>query len=477
MSQLSGWNDGALPKLWLYNLHYFDDLLADDSSSRSERQQRLIARWIAENPPQIGNGWEPYTLSRRIVNWIAWSLGGNPLPGEAVESLHLQAAALDAQLEYHLLGNHLFANAKALVFAGSFFSGPQADRWLARGLAIFDAELDEQILPDGGHFELSPMYHAIILEDMLDLLQLADIYAETLSHHARRQAWAGRSRRMLDWLATMSHPDGDIAFFNDAALGQARRLAELADYSRRFGLAAGDAETVSTHLRDSGYVRLSHGPWLCFLDAAQVGPSYIPGHAHADTLSVEISLEGERLVTNGGTSTYAPGPVRERERATISHATVEIDGLSSSEVWASFRVGRRARPLDVRVRESEHGPAAQAAHDGYRFLSGRPVHRRAVQLGALALSVGDAVQGKGEHVAVGRFPLHPSVQHVEPITNGWEIRTGRGRKVRVSVEGPVSRAVETSSYAREFGATQPRPVLTWRAEGRLPLEAKVEFAI
>ena len=62
------------------------------------------------------------------------------------------------------------------------------------------------------------------------------------------------------------------------------------------------------------------------LDAARVGPDYIPGHAHADTLAFELSLDGRRLVTNGGTSTYALAALRAQERSTAGHATVEIDG-------------------------------------------------------------------------------------------------------------------------------------------------------
>jgi hypothetical protein len=52
---------------------------------------------------------------------------------ECVHSLAVQARHLSRRLEYHLLGNHLFANAKALVFAGLFFQGDEADAWLADG--------------------------------------------------------------------------------------------------------------------------------------------------------------------------------------------------------------------------------------------------------------------------------------------------------------------------------------------------------
>ncbi|TOQ84691.1 hypothetical protein CGG86_23720, partial [Vibrio parahaemolyticus] len=71
---------------------------------------------------------------------------------EWLNSLSLQVQALEQQLEYHLLGNHLFANAKALVFAGCFFKGDLACRWLERGLDILHKEVAEQILSDGGNF-------------------------------------------------------------------------------------------------------------------------------------------------------------------------------------------------------------------------------------------------------------------------------------------------------------------------------------
>src|SRR5204863_10066145 len=131
----------------------------------------LMQRWLTEHPPQLANGWEPYPTSLRIVNWIASALAGNDLSPSVLQSLSVQVRALCAALEFHLGGNHLLANAKALVFAGRFFSGPEAEKWLRTGLDLLDAELREQILDDGGHFELSPMYHAIILEDVLDLIQ------------------------------------------------------------------------------------------------------------------------------------------------------------------------------------------------------------------------------------------------------------------------------------------------------------------
>jgi uncharacterized heparinase superfamily protein len=155
------WNSPEMPHLWLYNLHYFDDLNAESAQTRVAWHRNLIRRWIEENPPFAGTGWEPFPCSLRIVNWIKWVLNGNELQPDWSQSLALQAAWLEKHIEWHLLGNHLFANAKALVFAGMFFDGKDADRWLRKGLNILEREIPEQILGDGGQFELSPMYHSI----------------------------------------------------------------------------------------------------------------------------------------------------------------------------------------------------------------------------------------------------------------------------------------------------------------------------
>ncbi|MDE2376693.1 alginate lyase family protein [Bradyrhizobium sp.] len=474
LQDAAGWNDPALPKLWLYNLHYFDDLRAQACADRAAWHRDLIDAWIADNPPVTGNGWEPYPMSLRIVNWIAWALAGNGLEPAVRDSLALQARALNGSLEYHLLGNHLLANAKALVFAGCYFSGQEAESWLHTGLDLLEREWREQILGDGGHFELSPMYHAILLEDVLDLVQLARIYPQAIA--ARSAAWPALAGRMLAWLGAMSHPDGDIAFFNDAAFGIARTHGQLSDYARWLNIPV-EGNSPAVRLADSGYVRLESGPWLAIFDAAEVGPSYLPGHAHADTLSLEVTFGGHRLVTNSGTSTYAEGAVRNEERSTAAHATVEIDAESSSEVWAGFRVGRRAHPFDRSVSSAGEVQTASASHDGYRWLAGKPAHRREVRIDATSLIVRDTVMGEGNHAVVGRFPLHPLVSQARPDGRGWTVELPDKTVLRVMVKGDAECFLSEGYYAPSFGQRILRPVLAWRYTGRLPIGVETHFEL
>ena len=469
------WNHAGQTKLWLYNLHYFDDLRADDTASRSRWHRDLMERWLTDNPPRTGNGWEPYPTSLRIVNWIAWALAGNDLSVAVLDSLAIQVRVLSATLEFHLLGNHLLANAKALVFAGCFFSGPEAERWLRTGLDLLHAELGEQILDDGGHFELSPMYHAVILEDVLDLIQLCQLFPAELE--AKGQAPRMLAGRMLGWLADMTHPDGEIGFFNDAAFGIARTHAELAAYAASLGVTRTSKAEALRMLAASGYVRLQSGPFWVIFDVAEIGPSYLPGHGHADVLSLEVSLDGQRLLTNSGTSSYENDAVRDEERSTAAHATVEIDGHSSSEVWASFRVGRRAHPFDVVVTAADDVLSAAASHDGYRWLPGKPVHRRRIAVSPAALSVTDSITGTGNHSVLGGFPLHPSVRSISRQPSGWRLELAGGRVIRVQLKGPSEFVIEEGHYAPTFGQRLSRPVLVWRHDGPLPLNIETRLEL
>lgn len=490
------WNQSDWDKLWLYNLHYFDDLNAGGAEARTTWHHALIARWIAENPPGCGNGWEPYPTSLRIVNWIQWARAGHGLQPDWIHSLAVQVRYLARRLEHHLLGNHLFANAKALVYAGWYFAGPEAERWLNTGMRLLRRELPEQILSDGGHFERSPLYHAIILKDVLDLVNLAasiglsspSLLAGGKGREGEGNAdWRAIALRMLDWLAAMTHPDGEIAFFNDAALGIAPTLAELADYARRLGIPSSAAPALSrgprsalprgergvqtssrprldvprlTPLPDSGYLRLEAGPATLIVDAGPIGPDYLPGHAHADTLSFELSLFGRRVFVNSGTSCYGTGPERQRQRSTAAHNTVAIDGRDSSEVWGGFRVARRARPLGLRWGEDATGLWVECGHDGYRRLPGRIVHWRRWTLGPTGLRIEDRLDGCYRD-AWARLHLHPAIRvGLDGAGEGW-LKLPDDRRLPWTVGGGSARLVPTTWHPR-FGVSESSQCLEIR---------------
>lgn len=448
------WNDPALEKLWLYNLHYFDDLNAEEGENRHARHNELIQSWIKENPPGHGNGWEPYPLSLRIVNWVKWVLNGNHLPDNAQQSLAVQTRFLQKRLEYHLLGNHLFANAKALLFAGLFFAGDEADKWVAKGLSVLEQEIDEQILDDGGHFERSPMYHNIILEDLLDLMNLLNAYGRDIS-----ERWHVAAGSMLRWLKTMCHPDGEIVLFNDAAFGIAPPPEKLFTYAERLGVQADfKSRQGLTVLEQSGYLRWQNDEAVVFMDVAPIGPDYIPGHGHADTLNFEFSLHGQRVIVDSGTSCYGLSKERLRQRGTAAHNTVTINDRDSSEVWAGFRVARRAKPLGLNIEEHENRVVVSCGHDGYTCLPGKPVHHRQWILKNNELCVKDRVKGSFGK-AVGHLYFHPNITlTVDSSTAGGLIILPDGQRMNWQIVGGECRVIG-STWHPEFGLTIPNKCL------------------
>jgi len=99
------------------------------------------------------------------------------------------------------------------------FRGDEAEEWLGKGLSILAREVPEQVLDDGGHFERSPMYHSIILEDLLDLLNVFGVYGKgvatagsSLSQEIPHD-FSEAITKMLGWMNVMAHPDGGIGFF------------------------------------------------------------------------------------------------------------------------------------------------------------------------------------------------------------------------------------------------------------------------
>ena len=464
-----GWDGAQKDKLWRYNQHYFDDLNARNARERVSWHLALIENWLAQNPPGRGTGWEPYPTSLRIVNWVKWTLADNELPAKAEDNLAIQARWLSRRLEIHLLGNHLLANAKALAFAGLYFKGSEADGWLHTGEALLVRELAEQVLPDGGHFERSPMYHLIILEDLLDLVNLYHCFGRPVP-----DSWLKHADRMLSWSQVMRHPDGEIAFFNDAAFGIAPPPMEIDAYASRLGGIGtmGDEPRPFTFLAASGYGRMMAGPVTILVDIAPLGPDYLPGHGHADTLSFELSLGSDRLIVNGGTSVYGRGSERQRQRSTAAHSTVLIDRFDSSEVWSGFRVARRARITEADIRPLGASIRAVGAHDGYNRLPGRPTHRRTWLLEAGSLHVMDEILGEGTHRIEIMLPLAPEFTPQRRADGGIDIQRGQEVVARMLFEpadGGES-VIEPTSWHPRFGESLPAWRIRRLLSGRLPMK-------
>lgn len=482
------WNSAKKSKLWLYNLHYFEDMTCEAPETRVSWHREYVENWIAHNRPFLGNGWEPYTTSLRIVNWIKWHISCDGLSEQAIESLYVQARHLYSNLEYHLLGNHLFANAKALLLAGLFFGGGETldgvsgwpSRFYSKALEIIARELPEQVRDDGSHFEQSLMYHALFLEDLLDIINASMAYGRPVP-----EQWNTMAGRMMRYLRAMTHPDGGLGFFNDAADGIAKTTEQLSEYLSRLGLDSDDSTFSGAGSRanlqvfaDSGMVSASIGAWSLIIDCGPIGPDYLPGHAHSDTLSFESSLHGTRLLVNSGTSIYGYCPERLRQRSTMAHNTLRVDHQDQSEVWHGFRVARRARPGKLFSYQDGEGIHVQGSHDGYRRFSSLGRHRRDWSITKDALEVSDLMEGSGAHDIEIYWRFHPDfyVSIDDDSLGGMARHRNTGIGVRFAfING---RAVLTdSTYHPGFGLTEPCRLIVVERRAFLPSVFKARFEV
>lgn len=469
LSTANDWNSPKYSKLWLYNLHYFDDLNSESYAERELIHYRLVDRWMAENPACFGNGWESYPTSLRLVNWVKWFSRKESVEQKYLNSIAIQADALTQQLEYHILGNHLFANAKALVFVGAYLQGKDAKRFLDLGLKILDREVPEQFLDDGAHFELSPMYHEILLWDLLELIGLADV-SQNPSLLERNAAWRVVAEKALSWLQSMLHTDGEISFFNDAAIGIAAKPQQIFAYANKLKLFYEVNKKVLMTNETSGYSRVDTGFFTLLFDHANVGPDYLPGHAHADSLSFEMSVGVQRVFVNSGTSLYGVSPERLRQRETAAHNTVIVNGKSSSEVWSGFRVARRAYAILLRRDETDGVVTLSASHDGYKRLKPKIIHTRTITAKAEHFTILDELSRPTD--ASFHLHIHPDVLVVKAEEQKLMLQLPCLTLVQFECEYPL--ILEESTWHPEFGVSvSNKKIVVPFNTGRLNIEVTI----
>lgn len=393
------WRQPGASRLWRYHLHYFEWAWSFAGDEDREWARTAFAGLWSSWSSSVAFGrtdvWSPYVASLRA--WVlcgvhAPLVTGGDVDQEVVTSLRRHAQFLRWHMEHDVGGNHLVKNIKALVGLG-FFLGDDALVKVARTHLV--RQLAVQVLSDGGHYERSPSYHCQVLGDFIDIAGLI-----AAAGRPPVPGLAGAIEAMRQWLGAMLMPDGDVPLFNDCALLGPHRLRALAP-----GPPASSRLTV---LPASGYVIMRPDERLHLVaDVGDPCPPDLPAHAHADCLSFELAVDGERLIVDSGTSTYDAGERRGFERSTPAHNTVTVDGADQTEVWGIFRAARLARASLERANDDGSTITVVASHDGYRRLPGRPVHRRTWTVTEGHVALDDEVLGVGSHRIDAHLHLGP----------------------------------------------------------------------
>jgi uncharacterized heparinase superfamily protein len=161
---------------------------------------------------------------------------------------------------------------------------------------------------------------------------------------------------MLGHLDAIIWKDGSLPHFNDSAQGIAPAANQLFDYAKRLGL-----EWNSIPMIECGYRKYQDDHLESIVDVGSIVATYQPGHAHADTFSYELRINGFPFVVDTGISTYNKTNRRQLERSTIAHNCISPKEKNSSEVWGGFRVGKRCHCVITEERDD----LVEAKHDGF----------------------------------------------------------------------------------------------------------------
>lgn len=383
------WNYSFHGKLWTYNLNYFEFLSQLDMT---KQEGLALIRDFIHKEKISKEGIESFPISLRVIFWIKFIIQHQIQDDAINRSLYAQLQLLSSRPEYHLMGNHLLENGFGLLFGACFFEDKNL---LRQAQQILLEQLEEQILADGAHFELSPMYHQIMLHRILDCIHLMEIIQ---ANDARDLLGVLKEKAsiMLCWLQEMTFSNGDIPLLNDSAFGIAPNSNELLKYATELGM-----KWNKSALKESGYRKFSNENYEIIVDVGNIGPDYIPGHAHSDTFNFVLYHRGNPLIVDPGITTYEKNTRRNLERSTVFHNTVMIAEREQSEIWGGFRVAKRAKVTDLQESENQ----IIAIHNGYQDI--KCSHQRTFAFEQKTITIEDRVEGNQTKQAF--FHFHPEV--------------------------------------------------------------------
>ena len=498
LSDSSIWNRRDDPLLATFNLNYLDFITSANAEVDIGKSIGIICQWIKENPPDSPISWHPYPTSLRIVNIIKLLSRLNDSQrtqyAEKIKvidsSLLAQSTHLSHNIEYHLLGNHLLANIKALIFVSLYFGSN--DKNLSKSILIFNQQIKQQILEDGGHFERSPSYHSLVLEDILDIYNILPQKYQILGDEIKTN-----SAKMLKWLQFLLHRDGEIALFNDSTLEAIPKFSYLQRFAAQLGITMPpEPLQFAQFFAQSGFAILENRAAKLLADVGSIAPSYLPAHAHAESLSFEFSLFDRRLLVNSGIGEYGNSAKRLEQRGTAAHNCLRLNGENSSDIWGGFRCGKRAR---VKARLESVQSQIIASHDGYRrrnwlFQASGVTHQRSWQLFPDKLVIHDRLiqrQSKKSQMPESQIRVSQLVElffHIHPL---WQvlrmpqiskqhssefILVNGGRQVNFSGSKSFNWTIEASHYHPRFGGAIANYRLVGRSLSPLPLDAITEIS-
>ncbi len=434
---------------WLRHLHAAEDQIA------REKARKLTLDWVgvSRGAPPIAH--DPDTVAKRVIALLSHAAflldGADPEFYDATMKL-LSRDVHDLTVIYgDVSGVAKLRALTAILLAGLCVA--EQETYLTSYQSVFCAELERQILEDGGPVSRDP---ADLIELLLELLPLKQCFvARQLEPPDALYTAINHMNPMLRFLRM---GDGSVAHFNGMGPTLLDQVATVLAYDDVGGIFTGVLAP------QSGYARLAAGETVVLADAGGAPPIHLSDRAHAGCGSFEMSAGLEPIITNCGAPPDETGDWYVVSRSTAAHSTLSIEDLSSARlIKAQSGVAGRelfwlSGPAHVRneVAEDEGFVSVRISHDGYRDRFGY-LHRRQLTLlkSGLALEGHDHLQpaSSGSDLqALGRFAirfhLHPRVSaNFARNTNAVALTTPGGQTWRFLADGAEIDVEESIFFA------------------------------
>lgn len=393
-------------------------LRAADTNQARAFARTAIEAWITQPAKWTDIGWRPDIVARRIISWLTHApfvlADADPrFYRRFLRSLGRQVRYLRRTFSSLDDGLARLRALTALTYASLCLAG-QIRILNAVGRRL-TAELDRQVLPDGGHISRNPR---ALIDLLLDLLPLRTVFGAR--NVPPPDALSNAIDRMMPMLRFFRHGDGHFANFNGMGLTPPDLLATVLAYDDARGRPVSNA----VH---SGYQRLDAAGVMLMMDTGKPPPIAVSQEAHAGTLAFELSSGRHRIVVNCGLPAANRDSWRHFARGTAAHSTVTVADTSSYRFVSATPLQRAigapviSGPDEVFSSREEDADGCRlwASHDGYAGRFGI-MHERTVMLAAdgRRLDGEDALlPARGRQLSARkpddfavRFHLHPSVR-------------------------------------------------------------------
>ena len=346
---------------------WLDDLAAVGDERARAKAQQWVFEWIERYGDGRSDGWTPGITGRRVIRWINhgfFLLRGQEknVTNQYFQSLARQTVFLSKRWQVTAPGLRRFEALAGTIYAGLSLEG--MEHHITPAVVALAEDCQTQISTYGGTLTRNP-------DELLEIISLLNWTAIALSEsgHTVPAHLRHAIERIAPTLRALRHADGSLARFHGGGRGVEGRLDEA--------LAASGIRTSPNKGLHMGFARLASGRTTLIADAAKPPQGDASADAHASTLAFELTSGRRPLIVNCGSGARFGDEWRRASRATPSHSTMMIEGVSSSHLAPAARGGGGPELLTIvpttvqgYTVDDADGRRLELSHNGYQASHG-----------------------------------------------------------------------------------------------------------